>query len=990
MPLSDQPSFDLKALTDSLFTVIRESGSPNLWSKAVELTRRASCTVEVVSDEELSVRVADGRAVTPRVTLWPRDDNWSCDCDSEVDPCVHAAAAVIAIRSGTATVESGAGSVDAAVRTAETVVHYAFERQDGWLHFARYLVSGDRREPFTGSLVAHVGGIQSGRIRGQAVSATKADFTVDSIAQSLVKGRMDRDHTALLLRALLRMPNVTLDGEPVQTSTELVKLRAQVVREREGFRLTRIFEPPVSELFKNGIARTGAQLRQVDVPPLTHSERDLLSTEGCYFPPWESDRLFGDIVPSLGAKMPVDIPGADMPSVERIPPRIVIETSTTPDGRMLLARPRLFYGDPPLAEVMPRGLELFGSRVPARDQSAEDRLRRDVQQELHLQVGSEVRLAVEDALRLIGRLGDWTVTGEGVAAFRIVEALVPSVEVDDDRLELYLQVPGSGPPNRLPFATVASSWERGEKYVQLPQGGWAQVPREWLAQYGAAAQQLLAARDADGGIAPAVLPRVGELCEMLEVESPLAVRSLRERLSTVPADDMALPEDLPVSLRSYQRTGVAWLRYLSQLGFGAMLADDMGLGKTLQALCALQGRTLVVAPTSVIYGWAEQSARFRPSLRVCLYHGPSRYMDDEADLVITSYGVLRVERELLTGIEWGTVIVDEAQQIKNPESLGARAAHELRGKQRMVLTGTPIENSLEDLWSQFQVINPGLLGSRAAFQERFARMDEAGAARSQERLRALVRPFILRRLKRDVAPELPPRTEVTLSCELGEQEREVYRTVLTATRREILEKLEAGAGVFSILESLLRLRQVCCLPSLVPGVDLTESTKLSLLVESLNEGWALGHRALVFSQWTSLLDAVEPRLHAAGLNFSRLDGQTRNRQEVVEKFQQEGGPPVMLLSLKAGGTGLTLTAADHVYLLDPWWNPAVEDQAADRAHRIGQENPVLIRKLIARDTIEERIQELQQKKLALARAITEGESAGDISVTREDLLALLQ
>jgi SNF2 family DNA or RNA helicase len=285
-------------------------------------------------------------------------------------------------------------------------------------------------------------------------------------------------------------------------------------------------------------------------------------------------------------------------------------------------------------------------------------------------------------------------------------------------------------------------------------------------------------------------------------------------------------------------------------------------------------------------------------------------------------------------------------------------------------------------------LNPGLLGGRQDFQERYARPISEGDTRAVDRLRGRLRPFLLRRLKREVARDLPPRTEVVLRCILGDRERELYDAIRAATQRDVLERLQAGGNVLAALEALLRLRQACCHPSLLPGQHAEQSSKLELLLRTLEEAVAEGHKALVFSQWTSLLDLAEPVLQRAGLPFCRLDGSTRDRASVVDQFQDPSGPPLMLISLKAGGTGLNLTAADHVFLLDPWWNPAVEDQAADRAHRIGQDRPVLVQRLVAADTVEERMLELQDKKRLLASAAT-GDARGGGGITRDDLLALL-
>jgi SNF2 family DNA or RNA helicase len=317
----------------------------------------------------------------------------------------------------------------------------------------------------------------------------------------------------------------------------------------------------------------------------------------------------------------------------------------------------------------------------------------------------------------------------------------------------------------------------------------------------------------------------------------------------------------------------------------------------------------------------------------------------------------------------------------------------LRGTWKVTLSGTPVENRLDELWSQIHFTNPGLLGGRADFQQRWAEPIGLGDAAAAARLRERIRPFVLRRMKTEVAKELPPRTDSILYIELDEAERITYDAIRAATQREIVKLLEAGGGIMAALEALLRLRQAACHPALLPGAIRggpapQSSSKLERLMEAIADAAADGHRALVFSQWTSLLDLIEPHLDADGVRYVRLDGSTVDRGAVVNAFQADDGPPVMLLSLKAGGTGLNLTAADHVFLVDPWWNPAVEDQAADRAHRIGQDKPVMVYRLVARDTVEERILELQAKKRGLADAAL-SEAGSATAITRDDLLALL-
>jgi len=487
-----------------------------------------------------------------------------------------------------------------------------------------------------------------------------------------------------------------------------------------------------------------------------------------------------------------------------------------------------------------------------------------------------------------------------------------------------------------------------------------------------------------------VLPDLARLCDALGAPRPDLPAGLAKLLaSSEPLPAPQLPEDLRGELRAYQTAGVAWLQLLRDAGLGALLADDMGLGKTLQALCTLRPPALVVAPTSLLGNWEEETRRFRPALRTRVYHGTGRALDPDADLTLTSYALLRRDRPMLTAVEWGSVVLDEAQAIKNADSQVARAAFELRAAHRITLTGTPVENRLEELWSQLHFLNPGLLGSRQDFEQRTIRPLARGEAGSAERLRQRIRPFVLRRRKSEVAPELPLRTEQVLHCTLSQEERAVYEAVRAATLEQVVQRLESGGGVMAALEALLRLRQACCHTGLVPGAGTGRSAKLELLMDRLETSLADGHRALVFSQWTSLLDHVEPLLRSSGIDFLRLDGSTRDRAERVRRFQAPGGPPVFLISLRAGGTGLNLTAADLVFLLDPWWNPAVEDQAADRSHRIGQQRPVLIYRMVARDTVEEKILELQESKRALAEAALGGRS-GATGLTREDLLELLQ
>ncbi len=441
-------------------------------------------------------------------------------------------------------------------------------------------------------------------------------------------------------------------------------------------------------------------------------------------------------------------------------------------------------------------------------------------------------------------------------------------------------------------------------------------------------------------------------------------------------------------LRPYQKLGVYWMNFLAANGFGGILADEMGLGKTLQALAFLRsttGSALIVCPSSLIGNWRREAERFCPELSVVVLEGAGRHalFDKARDsrLVITSYPLLRRDVERYRSMEFSAIILDESQHIKNPDTQNAQAAGSLVARNRFVLTGTPMENSVRDLWSVMNFLMPGYLGSRADFKEKFEipLQQEATSAPLRARLVKRLRPFMLRRLKKDVAADLPEKLEQISYCELTADQASVYQELLRQSRARMEEascEQNQGRARIIALTALLRLRQACCDLRLLKldGVDpATSSAKLELLDELLQESIDGGHRVLIFSQFVSMLHLIKERLASAGTSFCYLDGATKDRLSVVDKFQTDSSVPVFLISLKAGGVGLNLTGADTVIHFDPWWNPAVEAQATDRAHRIGQTNVVTSYKLISRGTVEEKILNLQQKKRDLIDAMVESD-----------------
>ncbi|MDQ6654723.1 MAG: SNF2 family helicase, partial [Verrucomicrobiota bacterium] len=454
-------------------------------------------------------------------------------------------------------------------------------------------------------------------------------------------------------------------------------------------------------------------------------------------------------------------------------------------------------------------------------------------------------------------------------------------------------------------------------------------------------------------------------------------------------------------LRDYQAQGVAWMQRLAQSNLGGILADEMGLGKTVQTLAFLlanrgSGPALIVCPTSLIANWSNETRRFTPELRLLALDGSERHARFAEiagyDVVLTSYALLQRDSERYRHVPFSTVVLDEAQHIKNPETQNAKSAFALRARHRFALTGTPIENSVRDLWSIMNFALPGYLGSRTDFRERYELpLSRGPEPEIQRRLARRMRPFLLRRKKTDVAKELPEKLEQQLICDLKPKQRAAYDGLLREVQTGVAsEGKNAGAKRMKMLLGLLRLRQVCCdLRLLGTEADAAESAKLALLDELLEEAIDGGHRVLVFSQFVAMLSLIRERLDAKAVRFSYLDGSTKDRQAVVDQFQKESGIPIFLMSLKAGGVGLNLSAADTVIHFDPWWNYAAEAQATDRAHRIGQTRVVTAYKLIARDTVEEKIVKLQARKRSASEATIGSEEPLMSGLTSADLEELL-
>ena len=550
----------------------------------------------------------------------------------------------------------------------------------------------------------------------------------------------------------------------------------------------------------------------------------------------------------------------------------------------------------------------------------------------------------------------------------------------------------------------------GELITSLDDGRILKLPAERIRRLLAVMSDLIDA--AHRTVNDELVLSDGEAATVLDLEDLLTTRWDDSAAISAYAEQFRSPAELPqatipatfkAELRPYQALGVAWLQHLREANLGGFLADDMGLGKTAQTIAHLviehaEGRldrpALIVVPTSLVANWSAELKKFSPHLRVEILHGLDRHERrdnlDEMHVVITTYTVLSRDIELMVPLQWHIVVLDEAQVIKSPDSKATRAVCRLDTRHRLCLSGTPIENNLQELWSEFAFLMPNLLGDRKSFAKRFRTPIEKNNDQVRRvQLARRIKPFLLRRTKGEVATDLPPKHTILRRINLAPEQREVYDTIrgtLSEEVREQIRGLSAAQGRIVVLDALLKLRQLCCDPRLLklPSARAVEtSSKLDDLMEMLGEMIPEGRRILVFSQFTSMLDLIKPRLTEAGISYVELRGDTRDRAEPVRSFEARE-VPVFLISLKAGGRGLNLTSADTVIHYDPWWNPAAEEQASDRAHRIGQTKSVFVYKLIAADTVEDRIVELQQRKTDLANIALSDE--GDMpGIEAEDL-----
>ena len=950
------------------FEIIQNACSRRTWKMAT--ARFSSMQVDLVSEHSAGIDVLINNANSVRLFY---DGDWECDCNGVIDPCIHVAITAQSLKHQT-------------YKKIEIQGHIGYrlteEKKKGLL-LMRVFVQENKEVIFRGQCPMNYWDREIGK-----------EFSLELGGRNIIP----RWKTKRLLEILSEANelDIKINGQKVLITGKVAHPICLVRNGGEGYRIQLVKNPKIKQIFSGGTVLYGNELRIFDRGLNDFTYAQLLKGIN-YQTPKEIEQLVCETIPHLKEKIPVLVKAKDLPEARDEKPYIFIETDTiTNDSDVIIylsIRTRLVYGYPPIAEVRGKHIIPLKNVIPIRKPDEEIRLKQwfsDRKDTDICPIGISKEYSVDKISGVINRLqtiSKWKAVKMvgAINSIEIRDVFTPIINVTNDNIE----VDWGGATTE----EIFHAWQGKQRSILLQDGTYQPLPVSWLSEYGHIVKELLHAKQNSNNNS---LPRyalfdLARLCDKLQKPPPPKLESLRaltENFNGIPV--AGLPKDLQANLREYQVDGINWLEFLKTAEMGGILADDMGLGKTLQALCILEQLSLVVAPTSVLHNWISEAKKFRPSLKMCLYHGTHRKLNTEADVILTSYAILRNDIEQLQEIEWEAVVLDEAQAIKNPKSYTAQAAFSLNAKFRLTLTGTPIENRLNELWSQMHFLCPGLLAGNIDFYKTYEVPISQGRADVAKKLREKIKPFILRRMKKDVTPELPSRTDQVLQCTLTFEERTIYDAVRASAQEKIVKQLQEGSlNVMSALEALLRLRQAACHTGLLPGIDSKKSSKIELLMEKLDEVLNSGHKALVFSQWTSLLDLIEPYLKNRGMEFVRLDGATRDRQGVVAAFQKEDGVPIFLASLKAGGTGLNLTEADHVFLVDPWWNPAVEDQAADRAHRIGQKKPVIVYRLVAKDSVEERILTLQDKKRALAESAL-GTGSQGMSVTKEDLLALLQ
>jgi superfamily II DNA or RNA helicase len=943
---------------DVLFREIQKLSEKSQWSRAVDIARRGHITI--LGSEGSSSRIfrVPELGVAHQVELFLDDPDWTCDCDSEDDPCLHVMASAICYRN----------QAELKLTPESARLEYHLFESNGHLGMRREIhKSNGERQLLDYSLS---GAVSSSR----PYQPSKLDVTIDAELRFTSAGILHATMADTLPKLLVDLPHLFYEGSQIKLHAQACGWRLSSVKFDRGYRVKLEQDPKALFWFSNGWVlyqdylcaqqRLASLSEVVDVNSLRVGV--ILSDEAWLL-------FLSTKVPSI-AKL-VDVPQSLTAGLKMQPLNVSIDVASSVGGHSsLLFRSGLRYGDRYDIDQNNHMTSVDGS-MAIRRLADEDKARDEFFAFFGLNLGESYELETARAIDVATRIAKWRgeVRGEAWKQFLLIGDLC--FQWEDPAEEACFVSAGM---ETQPIKDVLACVDAGKNYLQ--KSGLLRIPKEWIEKYRSQLNGLI--QDTHSSVHPLLKKHIRQqIFSEISGGAPNYEAFVGKILSVKNALPVTIRVDrTDVVLRPYQEVGINWMRELSQQGLGGILADDMGLGKTLQAILSIDVPALIVVPTTLLANWMREIRRFRPELSINRYHGSSRRWV-HADIVLTTYGVLRSERSTFLSQEWKHLVMDEGQLIKNHDSLAYQALTAVKARSRIVLSGTPVENRAEDLWALMSLVNPYFLGGIEEFRQRYLRVSEDRRRIQLVKLAEYVAPFLMRRKKVEVASDLPPRTEVIIRVSGDDVESESYQRLAVSARAAIGDK----NGALDILAWILKLRQHASDPSLINSEWQGLSAKMKVLMDRVGEAVQQGHKVLVFSQWTSLLDRIERRFQDAAISNLRIDGSrsAQQRASIVERFQEEGSEPVLIMSLKAGGVGLNLTAADHVFIVDPWWNPAAEDQAADRAHRIGQIRPVTIYKMITEGTIEEKIIELQQKKRDLMQTLVDG---GDIDPANVDQL----
>lgn len=972
---------------DALYDEVREVCDRKAWARGLELARRKA--VRKVTDKKY-VLVDPLKASDHEIEIDPVEIDWSCTCAGKWDPCEHTCAVLAALK-----VAADGGPQILKYETNSYVLDYELvESRVGYLTLKRSLHKSNAEKGDQDSVlpVKHsVLSMVSGRIEGPPVSAKSYDLEIDRVLVGDYGARLDgfisgpRAWKMLLphLEKVSRSQQLVVDGKPILVnSSEKAFNILEIQPQDKGVLLKLSPNPSIVKQFKSGVCiyegSSGLELRFVapaDLPASIMSELQ----RGRFFNDSDKVELFSKLLPQLKERFKIVEKGIDTNAVYAQLGFCVRNQILGPQH--LETSFHISYGDPVIAYLDGGRLVCLGDQVPHRNLEREVEKRRDFEREHFLELSKVYRYSEEELFEWVSRISrlPFNFIGDSLDTLNVIGKSKVLTKLLDDDVEFSFEIDEQAVA--VDPQALIESYEKGSKFVKTEKG-YVEIKPDWLDEYHDLIRSLVVRKKVPKAEGIEVLESI-RIIEGFGYAPPKKLKAEKEKLFSK-VDDRAL-DTVQAELRPYQVEGVKWLVQLKNAKLGALLADDMGLGKTLQSLAVVSSRTLIICPTSLIFNWKNEIQNFRPDLSFSIYHGSTRELDLSADVVITTYGILRTDVDRLNNENWRCVIIDEAQVIKNPQSKAAQALWQLKSDFKLALTGTPIENHYKDLWSIFRFIAPGLLGELSYFNQHIVRPIQGQSLSALKSLRSRINPFVLRRSKKQVLSELPDKTELVNYCQLTEEQKHAYDNYLGDVKTKIVEN---DVKPIQIFELILRLRQFACDPRLVNSDFKGGSGKLDLFKELIGEVTEENHKSLVFSQWTSFLDLIEVELDHLGIPYFRLDGSTKNREKVVSDYNECPSACVFLLSLKAGGVGLNLTSADHVFLMDPWWNPATERQAIDRAHRIGQKNPVMIHRLVGKDTIEEKVVKLQKIKEQMSDSVLENMESANLS--KDDLLSLLE